>query len=374
MRVNNWLLLGLLFLSITSQAQLGGSTSYQFLNLVSSARQASLGGNQISVKDDDLTLAIFNPSLLNDSMSSDVAMSYVNYFADVNYGFASYAKHFDSVGTFAATVQFLDYGSFTAADETGVQTGQFSAGDYALTIGYGSAIDSLFSLGANFKVIYSNFEQYNSFAVAIDLAGTYHNPKRRLTAAAVMKNIGTQIDPFVEGNSEKLPFELQAGITHVLKYAPLRVGLVAENLQKWDLTFDNPTAGQDEIDPLTGEVIPRKEPGFGDKLMRHVVLNTEVLLSKNFQLRFGFNYRRRQELKLIDRPGLTGFSAGLGFKIKKFHLSYGRSSYNRAGVSNHFTVTTRLADFGSRNWSFSLFLKAQVNLFNRRLWENSTLP
>lgn len=330
-----------------TQAQTGGNDTYSFLNLSSAARVAGLGGNQIAVKDGDLDLGFYNPSLLDSTMDGKLSLSYINYFTDINYGYAAYAKNVEGVGTFAATLNFLDYGDFVLADETGENLGTFSAGDYALSFGYGRAIDTMWSVGGNLKFIYSALESYNSFGMAADISGTYYNSKRKLTIAGVMKNIGAQIKPYISGQREPLPFEIQLGLTKRLKHAPLRLGIIAENLQQWDLTGPE-TQEEVEIDPLTGLPVETNQFVFGDKLMRHIVLNGEILLTKNFHIRIGYNYRRRQELKLSDKPGTVGFSWGFGLKISKFVLSYGRAAYHQAGASNHFSVTTRLSDFRSK--------------------------
>jgi len=342
-------LLSLLVLfSASASAQVGGNSTYEFLNMVPSARQASMGGNQIAVKDNDLNLAIFNPALLTEEMDNHLSLSYINYVGDINYGYASYAKHFDSVGTFSANLLFLDYGTFSGRDETGLATGDFGASDYSLNFGYGRQLDSLFSVGATLKFIYSNYEIYNSFGVAVDLGATYHNEKRGITASALMKNTGVQVSTYTPDTREPLPFELQVGVTKKLKHAPLRLGLMIENLQKWDLTYESPLDQPDEIDPLTGETIDNGGAGFGEKLLRHFVVNTELLLSDNFFIGVGFNYRRHQELKLENKPGLVGSSIGFGLRIKRFQLSYARASLHRAGASNHFTITTRLGSFAPK--------------------------
>jgi hypothetical protein len=41
---------------------LGGNSTYQFLNLISSPRQAALGGKVITNVDYDVTQGIYNPS------------------------------------------------------------------------------------------------------------------------------------------------------------------------------------------------------------------------------------------------------------------------------------------------------------------------
>ena len=343
------IILSLTFTSITSMvnSQIGGENTYRFLDLESSARVAAVGGNMISVKDNDVNLALNNPALLNESMSQQAALSYVNYFAGINYGYGAYAHHFDSIATFMANFQYLDYGEFVRSNQFGDKIGTFSGGEYALAIGAATTIDSLYSVGANLKVIYSGIESYSSFGMAMDIGGTYHNPEKRFTASGVLKNIGYQFSGYTADTHDKLPFEVQVGISQKLAHAPLRFSLTLENLQRWDLTYVDPTI-KPQIDPITQEVGELKTPGFMEKSMRHVVVGGELLLLKAFHVNFGFNYRKRQELKLIDRPGMTGFSIGFDMKIKRFQLSYGRSSYHRAGASNHFSITSNISEWRTK--------------------------
>ena len=68
-------------------------------------------------------------------------------------------------------------------------------------------------------------------------------------------------------------------------------------------------------------------------------------MGENFHFDLGYNYKRRQEMKVVVRPGMVGFSWGFGLRISKFHIAYGRSSYHLAGGTNHFSLTTNLSDF-----------------------------
>jgi hypothetical protein len=331
-----------------SYGQIGGNNTYEFLNLPVSARVGAVGGNLISVKDDDPNLAYQNPSLLDSSMHNKLTLSYINYFGDVNFGYAGYTKH-HRLGTFSAGMQFIRYGDFIAADETGLITGEFKAGEYALNLGYGRKIDSLFSIGANLKTIYSDLAGYTSVGSAIDIGGTYYNSRRQVTAALVIKNVGIQWKAYTPGNREPLPFEVQLGFSKKPKHVPFRFSIIAQHLEKWDLTFNDPLNPTLTSDPLTGEEISQsKVKVFSDKLMRHIVFGGEFILTKNFHIRLGYNYQRRQELMVTGRPGIIGFSFGMGLKISKFHLSYGRASYHLAGASNHFTLTTSFSDFAKK--------------------------
>ena len=89
---------------------------------------------------------------------------------------------------------------------------------------------------------------------------------------------------------------------------------------------------------------------FGDKMLRHVIIGTELLVSKSFHVRMSYNFQRRKELGIESKMGTVGLSWGFGFRISRFHLSYGRATYHLAGGSNHFSVTTNLDElFGKRN-------------------------
>ena len=341
------LLAGSLFLNKAS-AQVGGDNTYEFLNLPVSARVGALGGNAIATKDDDISLSYHNPALLDSGMSNKLALNYINYFSDVNFGYAGYAKHFKKAGTFSAGIQFLDYGKFTQADETGLVTGEFSAGEYCLNLGYGRKIDSAFSVGANLKTIYSDLAGYTSVGSAIDLAGMYYNRKRDLGVGLVVRNIGMQWKTYAN-DRERLPFEAQIGISKKPQHVPFRFSLIYQHLERWDMRYDDPLNPKDTIDPLTGEEIPQsKGRDFADNFARHLVFNGEFILTKNFNIRLGYNYQRRKELMVTGKHGMIGFSFGFGFKISKFHISYGRASYHLAGKSNHFTLTTNLSDFVSK--------------------------
>lgn len=328
------------------QAQIGGSSTYKFLDLPFSAREAALGGNLITVKDDDINLTFHNPALISPQMDNNFAFSFVNYISDISYGYAAYSKTFNKIGSFVGGVQYVDYGKFIEADPTGLITGSFKAADYSYNIGYSRPIDSLFSVGATVKTVYSHLDQYFSVGSVVDAGGTYYNARHLFTASAIIRGIGYQWKTYVDGNREPMPFEIQLGISKKLQKAPFRLSLIGTHLEKWDLTYEDPANPAPTKDPLTGAPIKKNETKiFADKLGRHLIANVEMLLGKNFMLRFGYNYQRRKELRIDGRGGIPGFSFGLGFKIYKFNFSYGYAQYHVAAGSSHFTVTTNISDF-----------------------------
>ena len=327
-------------------SQTGGNNTYEFLNLSVPARVASLGGTLISVKDNDLNLSFQNPSLIDSTMHNSLSMSYVDYFTDIKYGYAAYSRTYKKIGNFSAGIQFFDYGNFTSASVTGEITGQFSAAEYALNLAYARQFDSMFSVGATLKTIYSKLETYTSYGNALDIGAVYHNRKNLFSTALVIKNIGSQWKTYNVVH-EPLPVEIQLGASQKIAHAPFRINVTATHLEKWDLTYTDPSSPT--TDTITGDpIVKSKFNRFADRFARHFVIGGEVLLAKNFHLRFGYNYQRRQELKLESRPGIAGFSFGFGLKVLKFHLSYGYAKYNAAGGPNHFTISTNFSEFYSR--------------------------
>jgi hypothetical protein len=330
-----------LVLPSLSFGQLGGTSVFNGLNIQPSARVAAMGGAINAVVDSDIQLAAINPSLIDSAMSGSVMLSYVDYFAKTNFGNAAYARHINSKWNAAASLLFIAHGAMDQYDALGNNIGSFNAGEYALSLGASYKVDSLWTVGLNQKTFYANIAEYNSVALAFDFAATYHKPSKGFTAAFLVRNVGAQLKTFTPGTREKLPFEFQIGITKKPKYAPIRFSLVAENLQQWDLSYVNPNEAN-AVDPITGELINDRKFQFGDLLMRHIVMGAEFLLGENIQIRGAYNYRRRQELGLTDRPGMAGFSFGMGLRIKKFHLSYARAIYHLAGPANHFSLVFKV--------------------------------
>ena len=339
-------LIGLLMALTCLYAQPGGK-AFQFLDVTNSARVAAIGGKAPAIYDDDLNLPFHNPALLNEQMHNHVVLNYVDYFAGINYGYASYARSFENVGNIALGIHYLNYGKFQGADETGSLTGTFRASDYALNIMYSRKLDSLFSIGINLKPVYSDLESYNSFAMACDAGIVYHNPDWMLTSALVLRNIGIQLAKYYpNGEREPLPFDIQFGISQGLKHAPFRFFIMADHLEKWDLTYQTEEDIKNSVNELIGETTEKsKFDVFGDRFMRHITLGGEVLLGKNLIFSLGYNYRRRQEMKIDSKPGMVGFSWGVSIRISKFRISYGRPATHLAGGSNHFSLSMNLNEF-----------------------------
>lgn len=337
------------FILVTFQvhAQIGGNGTYKFLNYANSARVAGMGGNFLAIRDHDLSVAISNPSLISPEMHHQMALSYVNSPGGINYGFAAYSRTFNKTGSFAGSLQFINYGTFTGADATGQITGDFSAGEYALNLGWGRRLSKVFFIGANGKLVYSHLDSYHSFGLAVDVAGTYHTEDESFTASVIGRSIGSQFVPYVAGQYEALPFDLQIGLSQKLRHVPLRFSQLFNNLHRWNLSYDDPYDPSNQPDPISGEEksTPTVER-VADEIIRHVVLGAELTIARVLAVRIGYNYQRRQELKLYDKAGLAGFSFGAGLRIKMLNISYTRATLQAGSPNpNYITVGVNFNEF-----------------------------
>jgi len=311
-------------------AQLGGTHTFEFLNLVTSPRIVSLGGYLTSVMDMDINNGIFNPALINNSMINKLTLNYTDYYTDISYGNLGYGFGlFDH--NFVSSIKFIDYGSFVETNEFGEELGTFSAGEYVFSLGSSKMIDSLFYIGMNSKVAYSSLYNLNASAILLDFGFSYFHPRKRIITSFIIKNLGYQLDPYSVGNREPLPFEILLGISNELAHMPLRWHLTFQHLETPNLDFQNDF-----------DVLDLNRNTFLTSVLKHFVIGAELLIHKNINLIIGYNNRRRFEMIVPDRKGLIGFSGGISVKIKRFHFNYAITSNHFSGPISTFGIVTDL--------------------------------
>ncbi len=330
------------------EAQLGGRQVYSFLELPVSARVSALGGNLITVQDDDVNLGYANPALLNRSMHQQIGFNY-NFLMDgAGAGYAAYAHEVAKWrSTFQFGVQFANYGTFDATDELGTNQGIFKAADYAVALGGGFQAYDRLTVGANIKWITSQLESYNSMGLLADLAFTYADTSRRFTFSVLFRHIGGQLTPYREGNFERVPFEMQVGLSKKLEHLPFRFSVVYHHFDQWSIRYDDPNAEDETIFLGDFQTEQSAAAKFFDNFFRHFIFSGEFLLGKreNFRLRFGYNHLMKKELSIENLRSLAGFSFGAGFKINRFRIDFGRANYHLAGGATQISIATNFREF-----------------------------
>ncbi len=329
----------LLFACTLGYSQIGGKHTYQFLSLVTSPRQAALGGKTLTIYDQDVNQGLYNPATINAEMDNHLSLNYGSYFGEVTYGTGAYAYTWDRhVQTFHVGVNYVNYGSFEGYDEMGMKTADFTGSEMALSMGYAYNIPwTPVYVGANLKLISSTLESYNSFGIATDIGALYVDEKNDINIAVAVRNVGTQITTYA-GEREKLPLEVMAGISQELENVPLRWHLTLENLQEWNIAFSNPNRTEQTIDGPAKE----EKVGFVNNALRHVILGAELFPKKAFNVRLSYNFRRGEELRIVEQRNFSGISAGFGLRFNKIKFDYSYSRYTVAANTSLFGLTINL--------------------------------
>ena len=306
-------LLLLLLLPLTAKAQ-GGESAFNFLRLPYSSRVAALGGSNISVVDDDLSLSMHNPALLINAADKTVDLSFMTYMSGSKVAGAAFNKTFGERSAGAVAARYVDYGKFDGYTQDNIFSGTFRAMDMELSIMYSYLFSEHWSGGVSGKFIYSQYESLNSLAIGVDLGINYYNPDNDFSASLAVKNLGGQVMTFEEEH-EIMPIDIQLGITKRLAHAPILLSVTLTDLHRWRSTdFYNADGSTDN---------------FGQLLMKHVVLGADILIGDNFYASVGYNYRMSKELS--TGKGLSGFSLGAGLHINK--VKFG-ASFSQLHVSS----------------------------------------
>jgi hypothetical protein len=309
-------------------AQVGGLKSFDFLNVANNARLAGLGGVNASLTDRDINFFYSNPALSGDSLAGFGSATYQFYVADVGQATFSYAHTFDKVGTVAFGVQHVGYGTITGYDDTGLETGDFKSGETAMVISKSHQV-SVFRMGANLKMVFSNIAGYRASAVMVDLGGTFIHPEHHLSVGLVIKNLGVVLSEYSETSNTELPFDVQLGATFKPEHMPLRFSLTGYNLARKSVTYYDEDSGQDK-------------PGTLDKVLRRFNFGAEVLLHRNVNILVGYNYLMRQELKLAEVSGSAGITVGFSARIKSFEFVFSRNGYVIGNAGYGFTLSKNI--------------------------------
>ncbi|WP_026724983.1 type IX secretion system protein PorQ [Flavobacterium sasangense] len=320
-------------LSAVSFSQIGGKAVYQFLNLAQSPRQAALGGKTVTVVDYDVNQAFYNPATINEKMHNRLSANYGSYYGEVSYGTAAYAYTYDRhLQTFHAGISYINYGTFEGRDELGNLTSDFTGSEAALSLGYAYNLPwTDMYVGANAKLISSTLESYNSWGAAVDLGFLYVDVDNDINYGLTVRNLGFQIKPYQDTN-EKLPLAIDAGISQLMLHVPIRWHVTLENLQQWNIAFSNPNRAQGSLDGGSEE----EKVSFFNNALRHVILGAELFPEKGFNLRLGYNFRRGEELRIVDKRNFSGISVGFGLRFGKVKFDYSYSRYTIAANTSLF--------------------------------------
>lgn len=288
-------------------AQNESQTQYNFLRLPAGAHAAALGGDNISLIEDDATLVFANPALLSSVSDKTISLSYMNYMSGANVAGAAFNRTVGNRASWAVSAQYADYGKMKEVDADNVQTGEFSARDIAVAGHFAYMLGEYFAGGISARLITSYIADYNSIGFGVDLGINYYHPDTEWSVSFVLKNLGGQLKAY-DDNYERMPFDMQLGATKQLANIPLRLSATLVDLNHLDYRFAD-----------------------------HLVLGAEFLLSESFWIGGGYNFRRAREMRIQTADGNSshgvGLSLGTGLNLERFKLNVAYGKYHVSSSS-----------------------------------------
>ena len=291
-------------------------TVYNFLRLPVSAHAAALGGENITIDDDDPTMVFHNPALVSNVTDRSLNLNYMTYMEGVKVASASFVKALRNRATWAVEAQYVDYGSMKQNTAENEVIGKVSAKDIAMGGTFTYALSNKIAGGVTAKFVSSSLAGFNSIGMAVDLGLNYLNPELGLSVSAVARNLGGQLKAY-EDDFEKLPFDLQLGVSKRLGQSPLRFSVTMTRLHDWD-----------------------------DKFVNHLVFGAEAFLADNIWIGGGLNPRRSDEMKISDGETESSHGAGLSFggglQLERFKLQLAYGKYHVSASSLIINVTYTL--------------------------------
>lgn len=304
------------------QAQ-DAESAFQFLQLPMSSHAASLGGDNVSIIEDDVTLAFHNPALLTNTYGRTLSLNYMSYLQKTNIASAAYNMEVGERSVLAFGAHYLNFGTMRNTDAEGNIIGNFSAKDMALMTTYSFDFSGRLSGGVTGKFIYSNYEQVYSLALGVDLGLNYYNPETMSSASIVARNLGGQIKTY-DDKQESMPFNLLVGFSKELEHAPLRLSLTLTDLDKWKAE----------------DFYNTSDDSWKDILIKHLIIGADLYPTSNTYISVGYNFLLRSELKNNAKRSMEGFSIGGGIQTQrmKVGVSYGKYHIAASSLMMNFAI------------------------------------
>lgn len=293
-------------MAIVARAQ-DSRTGYNFLKLPVSAHAAALGGDNISIIEDDESMIFNNPALLSSVSDKTINLNYMNYMSGANTASAAFNRIIKERASVAASAQFIDYGKMKEVDENNVQTGEFSAKDISIAGYFSYMLTDRIAGGITAKFVTSYIGDYNSIAMGVDLGLNYYDPDKEWSVSLVAKNLGGQLKAY-DDQYDRMPIDVQLGASKRFAHMPFRISATLVDLNHLDYKFIN-----------------------------HLVAGADIIISPTIWVGIGYNFRRANEMKITETDGSSSHGAGLSFgagiNLERFKLNLAYGKYHVSSSS-----------------------------------------
>ncbi len=273
---------------------------FNFLRLPASAHVSALGGDNITLVENDASLVFHNPAMMSYVSDMTMNLNMMTYMEGSLTASASFTKALGDRATWGVQGRFISYGEMKETTTTGDQTGTFGARDVALSGSFAYGLAERLSGGVTAKMVGSFIGSYSSLGVCVDLGLNYYDPDRECSISAVARNLGGQVKAY-EDDFEAVPLDLQLGVSKRLVGSPLRFSATLVRLNDWQY-------------------------GLG----KHLVVGADLLLGEQFYIAAGYNPLRAAQMKIKAGEGESShgaalsFGAGMTLERLQLHVAYAK--------------------------------------------------
>ena len=302
----------------TLNAKGAGSTVVEFLEISPSARAVALGNAFTSLTNDGNSL-YWNQAGLAKIKSSQVNLTHMAYFQNINYDYLSYSMPFRNIGVLS--IGGLGVYSSGIDKTTEDSNGNFVdvEGNYntiqtSIMIGLGRKINKKLHTGAGIKFIQEKIDTERASGFALDLGGQYQIMKKLNTGLAV-QNLGPKI------NGGTLPTSVKAGLDYKI-INNLTAALECDYLFERNILFG---AGAEYV---YKDIVP---------------------------IRVGYN-------SSADTGGLSKLSAGTGVKLRDLEVNYAFAPYGDLGDTHKIDLAYKFDWKKSKEKNFDAKIKTMKEI------------
>ena len=302
----------LLCAAMTVSAQ-DSDNVFNFLRLPASAHVSALGGDNITLTENDASLVFHNPALISYVSDKTLNLNAMTYMEGSVTASASFTKALGDRATWGVQGRFISYGEMKETTITGEQTGTFGARDVALSGSFAYGLAEHLSGGVTAKMVGSFIGSYSSLGVLVDLGLNYYDADRQWSFSAVARNLGGQVKAY-EDDFESVPLDLQLGVSKRLVGSPLRFSATLVRLNDWQY-------------------------GLG----KHLVVGADLLLGDQFYIAAGYNALRAAQMKIKSGDGESNHGAalslGAGMTLERLQLHLAYAKYHVSSTSLMLTFS-----------------------------------
>lgn len=262
-----------------------------------SARAAGMGWAFVAVADDSSAL-FFNPAGLAGLKNAELALHHNSWLAGIIQETAVMALPMEDLGGLGASVNYVNYGTFSGYDSIGTQVSDFSANRYGFNLGWGKEILRDFSAGLAAKGSMQTIADtsYSDFSADI---GFLWCPVEKLRLGVAYSNLGTGVAGFAPASA-------------------LRLG----GSYRFDMSKNN-------------QLLLAGSGAFEPQGVSRLQIGVEDLIHSFLALRIGY------QVNLADNQiqGLTGLTTGLGVMFEGFHLDYAYLPYGDLDSAHRISIS-----------------------------------